>query len=230
MRRCTRRPSAAARRRRRAAACRRASPSSMSSLWANSWSTTSRPSRGFAASRRAARHDDHQRAVAVVGLAVDGARGVRRARRVTGPAMWRVGVIDPVAHDDRADAVVPRLVEAEDEQHGVGGDDGAHLVGELEAAGRLPALGRAAASRPARRGASRSAASSSRHCAERAARISRQPSGSPGRAWRRRSGTAADSIRPHGRIRDGIGHETPGSVGVRRWRRCACRRPSGPRR
>ena len=103
--------------RRRSSGCRSAAsaiggvpsivPSSMSSLWANSWSTTSRPSRGLARLAAGRRPHEHDRSVGVVGLAVDG------ARRVHQHALGRAGhrrraAHRPAAHDDRADAVERR--------------------------------------------------------------------------------------------------------------------------
>ena len=76
----------------------------------------------------------------MVGLAVDGAGGVHQH------ALGRPGhrgrpAHRPGAHDDRADTVERRSVEPEGEQAGVAGDERAHLVGQLEAARRLPPLG-----------------------------------------------------------------------------------------
>ena len=86
------------------------------------------------ASSGAPRH--HQRSVIVVRLAVDClGRTLERAAHRTG----RVALGHrPIAHDDRPDAVVPRLVEAEDRQHGMGGDDRPDLVGQLETTGGFP--------------------------------------------------------------------------------------------
>ena len=114
-------------------------PSYMSSLWANSCRTTSRPSRNCWASRLAARHDTMSGPSPwCVSPSIQWSSPVTVP--LTGPGAAAVLGHRPGPHDDGADAVVPRLVESEDEQRGVGRDDGAHLVGQLELARRFPTL------------------------------------------------------------------------------------------
>ena len=112
-------------------------PSCMSILWANSWSTTSRPNRGFAASRRAARHDT----ISGPSPWCDSpstAWGERSNVPRTGPAVWR-WVIEP-----SRTMIAPTPSYHDSSRPRIGStawadDDGAHLVGQLEATGGLPA-------------------------------------------------------------------------------------------
>ena len=144
----------------------------MSSLWANSCSTTSRPRPGLAASRQA---DGH---TSMIGPSAWWASPSTAPGAVHQHALGRAGHRGRAshrahAHDDRADPVERRAVEAQGEQAGVAGDDRAHLVGELLNPAPPPSASSARRRRPARRAASRSASSSSAHWADRAARMSR---------------------------------------------------------
>ena len=182
------------------------------------------------------RPHEHDRAVGVVGLAVDGAGGVHqhalRRSGHRGRAAHR-----PAAHDDRADAVERRRRRG----RGRAGRRGRRraCAPRRSAPGpwRPPSASCARRGRPARRGAPARRASSSGQCAERAARIARQSSGRPGRSrWKRRTTDPSQSPSSRPRVRRAVrvpdagqpASYSDGTRVVRRW--CGRRRRRGPRR